>query len=396
MSKLWSWLIPEGSTQLSRRAFLALAFITLAVHLPGQIGLPAMDRDEARYAQATKQMLASGDFIDIKFADQSRYLQPIGIYWLQAAAALPFGGAQAPIFAFRLPSLLSALASVLLTAWFGARLFGPVVGMSAGLILAPSLLLTGEAHFAKIDSALSLATLIAQTALFLTIAREEEAPRRFIGWPLIFWIAIGVGGLLKGPIILLVVGLTIIAYGLWQREWRFLKDLNPSLGVLIVAAIVAPWLILISMKTHGAFLQHAVGHSFGYKIAHGEQSHGQPPGYHTALFMLTFFPGVVLAGLGGFHAWRHRGDRACSLPIVLDHPDLGHVRAGGDQAAALCAAGVSGACAPGEPRPQGCSGASGARRRPLVAQACWDFCFSSPAQRLPLCRSSQRASFTSR
>ncbi|MFZ1990242.1 MAG: glycosyltransferase family 39 protein [Alphaproteobacteria bacterium] len=309
MRKLLSWLVPEGSTKLSPRAYLALALVTFVLQLPGWFNLPVVDRDEARYAQATRQMFESHNFIDIKFADQDRFLQPIGIYWLQAATAFPFGGDHAPIWAFRIPSLLASLSLVLLTACFGARLFDPTSGLAGGLILAPSLLLNAEAHLAKIDAMLALTTLIAQIALWMSIAHPPDKKRRFVGWPLLFWVALGLGGLLKGPIILLIVGLTIIAYGVWQREWRYLLSLNPILGVVIVAAIIAPWLIAIEIDTHGAFLQHAIGHSFGYKIAHGEQSHGQPPGYHTLLFMLTFFPGVVLAGLGGFYAWRMRKKR---------------------------------------------------------------------------------------
>ncbi|HXZ68161.1 MAG TPA: glycosyltransferase family 39 protein, partial [Alphaproteobacteria bacterium] len=309
MRKLLSWLVPEGSAKLSSRVYLALALITLVVQLPGWFNLPAVDRDEARYAQATRQMFESHNFIDIKFADQDRFLQPIGIYWLQAAAALPFGGAHAPIWAFRIPSLLASLSIVLLVAWLGSRLFDSKTGLAAGLILAPALLLNAEAHLAKIDATLALATLITQIALWMSIAHTPDKKRRFIGWPLLFWVALGVGGLLKGPMILLIVGLTIIAYGIWQREWRYLIGLNPILGVIIVTAIIAPWLIAIEIDTHGAFLEHAVGHSFGYKIAHGEQSHGQPPGYHTLLFMATFFPGVVLAGLGGFYAWHTRSER---------------------------------------------------------------------------------------
>jgi 4-amino-4-deoxy-L-arabinose transferase-like glycosyltransferase len=154
----------------------------------------------------------------------------------------------------------------------------------------------------------------------MSIAHPTDQKRRFIGWPLLFWVALGLGGLLKGPIILLIVGLTIVAYGIWQREWRYLLGMGPILGVLIVAAIIAPWLIAIEIDTKGAFLQHAIGHSFGYKIAHGEQSHGQPPGYHAILFMVTFFPGVVLAGLGGFYAWRTRAERLTRFLIAWTLP----------------------------------------------------------------------------
>ena len=54
--------------------------------LPGFFNIPPIDRDEARFAQATKQMVETGDFVDIRFQDDVRYKKPVGIYWLQAAA----------------------------------------------------------------------------------------------------------------------------------------------------------------------------------------------------------------------------------------------------------------------------------------------------------------------
>src|SRR4030088_2628119 len=67
----------------------AIAFLTLCallVFLPGFFNIPPIDRDEARFAQATKQMVETGDFVDIRFQDEVRYKKPVGVYWLQAAA----------------------------------------------------------------------------------------------------------------------------------------------------------------------------------------------------------------------------------------------------------------------------------------------------------------------
>ena len=66
------------------RAFVLA--LTLASLLPGAIRLPPIDRDEARYAQATKQMLETKDFVRIRFQDEPRNKKPVGIHWLQAAA----------------------------------------------------------------------------------------------------------------------------------------------------------------------------------------------------------------------------------------------------------------------------------------------------------------------
>ena len=67
------------------RAIACLIVLSLIAFLPGFARLPTIDRDEARYAQATKQMLASGDFVDIRFQNEVRYKKPVGIYWMQAA-----------------------------------------------------------------------------------------------------------------------------------------------------------------------------------------------------------------------------------------------------------------------------------------------------------------------
>lgn len=309
MTRLWQALLADsGENRLGRRGFVALLLFAIIAISPGIFSIPAMDRDEARYAQATKQMHETGDYVDIRFADQVRYLQPAGIYWLQAVASAPFGGKDAPIGAFRLPSLLSAISVVLLTAWFGARLFGAGVGLAAGFVLSSCLMLVTEAHFAKIDSTLLFVTLAAQVALYHCVARSGAGRLRFIGWPLLFWGALGVGGMLKGPIILMVVGFTALVFTALRRAPGLLLRLRPLLGVPIVVALVAPWVVAISIQTDGLFLQEAVGYSFADKITSGQQAHGGPVGYHLMIFGLTFFPGVLLAGLGGFYAWRNRAD----------------------------------------------------------------------------------------
>src|SRR6201999_109027 len=101
----------------------AVAFLTLCgllLFLPGFFNIPPIDRDEARFAQATKQMVESGDMVDIRFQDEVRYKKPVGIYWLQAtavhaASSLGVPRAQLRIWLYRVPSLIGAIGAVLLT-----------------------------------------------------------------------------------------------------------------------------------------------------------------------------------------------------------------------------------------------------------------------------------------
>src|SRR3954468_24495625 len=103
-----------------------LLFICLLAWLPGFFTLPPLDRDESRFAQATKQMLETRDFVDINLGGVPRYEKPVGIYWLQAASTAVFGaGARDSIWTYRVPSLLGALAAVAATFWL-VRTFASV------------------------------------------------------------------------------------------------------------------------------------------------------------------------------------------------------------------------------------------------------------------------------
>src|SRR5437764_382910 len=92
------------------RAIVFLVLCGIVLFLPGFFTIPPIDRDEARFAQATKQMVESGDFVDIRFQDDVRYKKPVGLYWLQTvavetASALGLPRPQARIWLYRIPCL---------------------------------------------------------------------------------------------------------------------------------------------------------------------------------------------------------------------------------------------------------------------------------------------------
>src|SRR5437588_4355675 len=106
------------------RPYLLLALLCLLLYAPGIASIPALDRDEARFAQATRQMLETGDLLRIRFQDEARNRKPAGIYWLQAGSvAVLSTPASTAIWPYRLPSLIGAGAAVLLTLGFGCALF---------------------------------------------------------------------------------------------------------------------------------------------------------------------------------------------------------------------------------------------------------------------------------
>ena len=158
----------------------------LLAFLPGFFQIPPTDRDEARFAQATKQMLETGEYVDIRFQDEVRYKKPVGIYWLQAAvvktaSALGVPNAQRTIWLYRIPSLIGAIGAVLLTYWTALAFVSRRAALLAGLMMATSILLGVEARLAKTDAMLLLTAVAAMGAMariYLGERRQRHRARR--------------------------------------------------------------------------------------------------------------------------------------------------------------------------------------------------------------------------
>jgi len=313
--------LPQGPAR-----FLLVTLFALAIWLPGFATLPAIDRDESRFAQATKQMLETGDFIDIRFQAEPRYKKPIGIYWLQAVAVSLAGEtARDAIWPYRLPSLLGGLAALLVLVALGDRLFGAPVGLVAGLLMAAVPLTGIEVRMATTDAVLLACCLVAQWALAGIYLRRDalrgvgQPWRHRWGEPLLFWIAIGAGILIKGPIVLLVAGGTILGLAIMERRGAWLLDLRPVAGLAIVLALVLPWFLAIMQASDGAFADKALGHDFLGKLTGIQESHFGPPGTYLLAFCLTFWPATLVVAFAAPALWRARGDdpvRFCLAWIV--------------------------------------------------------------------------------
>lgn len=293
------------ANRLSWREYVLLALFALAVFLPGFATIPPVDRDEGRYVTASTQMLAERDFVDIRYQDGPRYLQPAGIYWLQTLpTALFTDPGQREIWTYRVPSLVSAVTAVLLSGFIGALLFGRRAGIAAGALMAACFSLNFEARIAKIDATLLAAITAAQLALLLIYL--DRAGRRAKAVAAVFWAMLGVGLLLKGPVILITTLTTIAALCLWDRRVAWLKRLHADWGVLLALAIALPWFVAIYVETDGAFYARSLGKNFAGKIGTSEQSHGGPFGYHLMSFVGAFWPGSLFAGLAVPFVWRER------------------------------------------------------------------------------------------
>ena len=308
----------------TKRPYLLLTAFCLLLWLPGFFTIPPTDRDEARFAQATKQMLESGDFVRIRNGDAERNRKPVGIYWLQApfaAAARASGIAvENPIWPYRLPSLLGGLLGVYATFGLGQRLVGRRAALLGGAMLAGSAVLVVETHIAKTDAVLLAATTVAMGLLGRAYLDPSGFGRSHAAG---FWLALAAGILVKGPITPMIAGLAVASLAAVDRRGRrsaWLFALRPSWGIALLFAIVLPWFVAIGVATHGRFFAQSVGGDLGGKLASDDESHEGPPGLHLLLLSLTLFPAAfaVLACLPA--AWRARAEPSVRFLIAWALP----------------------------------------------------------------------------
>src|SRR5256886_1764639 len=259
-------------------------------------------------------MVESGDFVDIRFQDDVRYKKPVGIYWMQAAAveaasALGLPRPQARIWVYRIPSLIGATAAVLLTYWTALAFVTRRGAILAALIMCSSVLLGVEARLAKTDAMLLLTVIAAMGAMarvYLSWQRGDDPAHPPWSGPAIFWTALAGGILLKGPLILMFVGLAILMLAILDRNASWLWRLRPVWGLMWTLVLVLPWFIAIFWRAGETFFTDSVGGDMLAKFV-GQESHGAPPGLYLILFVVTFWPGAPLAGLAAPAGWRARG-----------------------------------------------------------------------------------------
>ncbi|WP_371396258.1 ArnT family glycosyltransferase [Fretibacter rubidus] len=265
-----------------------LTLLTLLMAVPGIWNLPVIDRDEARFAVASVQMAESGDYVSIRFQDEARNKKPVGSYWAQTGFIKAFSkDGERRIWAQRIPSVLAAIIAVLATYWAGVAMIGRRGAFVAGGLLAVSALFVFEAHIAKTD-----ALLCAMGALvFMSFALLRQGGGRL--YALVFWVALGLAVMIKGPVIPGVAGLTLITLAIWERQNAWMRTLLFWPGPILFLLIILPWSIMIYQATEGQFFKDALVGDFGQKLVSGQEKHGAPPGAYLLSLPVAFWPSVL-------------------------------------------------------------------------------------------------------
>ena len=285
------------------------------VYLLGNDRIALWDRDEPRFAQASREMIERQDFIVPYFNGAYRFDKPVLIYWLMTANYRLFGINE---FTARLGSSLSGVLACGLMYLLGRKFFNRQVGLFAAAILASCPLMVVESKLATADALLTV-FLVAVLGLWLAI----QGTRTKWYYAVLLGLALGLGTLAKGPIVWLFLGAGALASALLQMGRKILRDNRPPdktrgltirnvalllLAVAVAAAVFLPWGLAALVKTQGAYWSEGVGRHVLQRSSESLEGHWGPPGYYLASWIVCAFPWSVLGPLAIWQAWRSRKD----------------------------------------------------------------------------------------
>jgi 4-amino-4-deoxy-L-arabinose transferase-like glycosyltransferase len=286
--------------------YALLFFSCVLFHVIGTWSLPLIDRDEPRFAEASREMIERDDYIVPYFNNQLRLDKPPLTYWAQVASYGIFGEND---FAARFPSALAAAVTALLILAWGCKIGGEKLGWYAAIIFTLSLQTFVHAKAAVADMLLVLFVTRAHWSGYelikLSRSEADSTSQRFSDltihrssfWWWTFYVSLAVGFLAKGPIAwtpLLTVGAIIVS----ARDRQLARRFKFVRGILLMLTMIALWAIPALIATQGEFFtvgigRHVIGRSLATMEGHGANSIGMYvlllPFYFVTVFV-SFFP----------------------------------------------------------------------------------------------------------
>lgn len=242
--------------------------------------IPLWSSDEGRYGEIAREALELRDFTVPRFNYVDYLEKPILAPVMTAAAYALFGVSS---FSARLVSVVSALLGLILCWIFTRRLFSQKVADLSAVILLTSVGYVLVGRFAVIDM---LMTLLMSGAIFcLMTAYFERRPRIYL-WAYAF---MGFAFLTKGLIGIVLPGGIFLIFLFWVRDLKEILKMKPGWGILILAAIVVPWFVTVSLREPEFFDVFIIKHHFE-RFATKAFGRKKPFWFYVPILFATFFP----------------------------------------------------------------------------------------------------------
>ena len=279
---------------------LALAVIAIAIHLGG---FPLLDADEGRNAEVAREMAETNDYVMPRYNGLPYLDKPVVYFAAEAAVMEVLGPTE---IAARLPAYLFTIATAALLFWFARRVWGGDTPYVAAIVFLAMPLTIAFARTVIFDSALMFFCTVALIAFYFAI--EERNPR----WSILAWAAMGLAMITKGPVTFVLVLFVVIPFGVVQASslrlggpgqaggpHHTVRVLFPVLGIVLFAAVIAPWLWGVTQVVP-EFLHYVLVTETAARMATKELQRTGPPWY----FLPYLIGGAVPWSLVAIFSWR--------------------------------------------------------------------------------------------
>jgi 4-amino-4-deoxy-L-arabinose transferase-like glycosyltransferase len=244
--------------------------------------IPLLDPDEPRYAQASVEMMSSGDWINPQLNAQPRWDKPILFYWLIIASSFVMGVSE---FSARFPSALLGFSLVLIAFLWLLRNDRLKVALLAGLILCTQIEFCVLARLAVTDMALCFFKSLALMIAF-------EAWRNNDGRNMIYvYAACALAVLTKGPVGILIPAIVFFCFLVFSGNLSFIKKSRFLAGTCIFLCIAAPWYVTQSLLYGDFFKYFFVLHNI-QRFATNTLKHTEPFYFYFLVVLVGFIPWI--------------------------------------------------------------------------------------------------------
>ena len=207
------------------------------------------DSDEAFYAESSREMVASGDWITPHYNYEPRFQKPVLYYWLTSATYLATGATE---MGARLWAALAGVGLVLVTAACGRRWYDEPTGLLAGAIVATNFGYFSIGRMSLPDLPLTFCITLAIWAALVSTLEQERSPRKFV---VLAALGLGLGFLMKGPVGIVIPLLVIVPVLMIERRSIGLNPPDLVIGFVIMLAVAMPWYLVMWMRHGNEYLQ---------------------------------------------------------------------------------------------------------------------------------------------
>ncbi len=213
--------------------------------------VPLTDTSEARYAEMARKMLVSGDWVMPQFSEGVAFMGKPPLYvWLSAAGMKLFGIDE---FGSRIGIFLAGMAMLAVIYFWLKKLKGEDYALLASFIILSTSAIYISIGCVLADSVLWIGTTLSMIAAWNLCSNENKSS---LTQGLLFFSGLAIGLLAKGPVAVVLTGLSLFFWLTWQRKWKvFCKRLPWVRGSCLLAVTVIPWYVMAEIHTPG-FLRY--------------------------------------------------------------------------------------------------------------------------------------------